>query len=61
MTAMYQAAVEGFKALGDARYYGMMNADVHNEEEFGPGCSVGQAAIAGYRLNGQQLFFPSAQ
>lgn len=47
MTALYQAAVEGFKALGDARYYGMLNTDVHDDEEFGPGCSVGQAAIAG--------------
>lgn len=58
MTAMYQAAVEGFKALGDARYYGMMNTDVHDEDEFGPGCSVGQAAIAGDADNdtlGQQF------
>ncbi len=58
MTALYQAAVEGFKALGDARYYGMMNADVHDSEEFGPGCSVGQAAIAGDSDNdtlGQQF------
>lgn len=46
MTAMYQAAVEGFKALGDARYYGILAEDV-NEEEFGPGCGAGQAAIAG--------------
>ena len=46
MVPMYQAAVEGFKALEEARYYGMANHDA-DEDEFGPGCSVGQAAIAG--------------
>jgi hypothetical protein len=46
MTAMYQAAVEGFKALEEARYYGVANHDA-DSGDFGPGCSVGQAAIAG--------------
>ncbi len=58
MVALYQAAVEGFKALGDARYYGMLDADVHDTDEFGPGCGVGQAAIAGDADNdplGQQF------
>lgn len=46
MTALFQAAVEGFKALDDARFYGvdMAHADT---DELGPGCSVGQAAVAG--------------
>ena len=46
MTAIFQAAVEGFKALEDARYYGidMAHADA---DALGPGCSVGQAAVAG--------------
>jgi len=47
MTALFQAAVEGFKALEDARYYGISMDEVHDVDELGPGCSVGQAAIAG--------------
>jgi len=47
MTPLFQAAVEGFKALEDARYYGISMDEVHDPDELGPGCSVGQAAIAG--------------
>ncbi len=47
ITPLFQAAVEGFKALEDARYYGVSMDDAHNPDELGPGCSVGQAAIAG--------------
>ena len=47
MVPMYQAAVEGFKALGDARYYGVEHDGHTDSDMLGPGCSVGQAAIAG--------------
>ncbi len=46
MVPLFQSAVEGFKALGDAHYYGVEEDDVVSRE-MGPGCSVGQAAIAG--------------
>jgi hypothetical protein len=47
MVPMYQAAVEGFKALGDARFYGVEHEAHTDADMLGPGCSVGQAAIAG--------------
>ena len=47
MVPLYQAAVEGFKALGDARYYGVAHDGNADMDGLGPGCSVGQAAIAG--------------
>jgi hypothetical protein len=46
MIPLYQAAAEGFKALGDARYYGLPQ-DEADPETHGAGCSVGQAAVAG--------------
>jgi len=46
MIPLYQGAVEGFKALGDARFYGFSEDEV-DPDELGPGCSLGQAAIAG--------------
>lgn len=46
MIPLFQGAVEGFKALAEARYYGFDDEDV-DPETHGPGCSVGQAAIAG--------------
>ncbi len=46
MIALYQAAAEGFKALGAAHYYGL-EQDEADPEMHGAGCSVGQAATAG--------------
>jgi hypothetical protein len=46
MVPLFQAAVEGFKALGDAFYYGVERESV-DPNLLGQGCSVGQAAIAG--------------
>lgn len=46
MVPLFQGAVEGFKALGDARFYGF-SEDEADHDELGPGCSLGQAAIAG--------------
>lgn len=46
MVPLFQGAVEGFKALADARYYGFDDTEV-DPEDHGQGCSVGQAAIAG--------------
>jgi hypothetical protein len=46
MIPLFQGAVEGFKALEEARYYGYDESEV-DPETHGPGCSVGQAAIAG--------------
>jgi len=46
MVPLFQGAVEGFKALSDARYYGFEDGEV-DPDTHGPGCSVGQAAIAG--------------
>ena len=46
MVPLFQGAVEGFKALGDARFYGFEEGEV-DHDDMGPGCSVGQAAIAG--------------
>ena len=47
ITPLFQAAVEGFKALEDARYYGIAMDELHDPDTLGPGCSVGQAAIEG--------------
>ncbi|MFT4623746.1 MAG: hypothetical protein ACI8PZ_002402 [Myxococcota bacterium] len=47
LVPMFQSAVEGFKALGDARYYGVEHETHADADMLGPGCSVGQAAIAG--------------
>lgn len=46
MRPLFQAAVEGFKALDDARYYGFAMEEI-SPDDHGAGCSVGQAAIAG--------------
>ncbi|MEN0063769.1 MAG: hypothetical protein AAGA48_16580 [Myxococcota bacterium] len=46
MVPLFQGAVEGFKALGDARFYGVKEDEV-DHDAMGPGCSVGQAAVAG--------------
>lgn len=46
MRPLFQSAVEGFKALEGARYYGMSMDDI-DPEAHGPGCDIGQAAIAG--------------
>lgn len=46
MVPLFQGAVEGFKALEDARYYGFSDDEVAADDH-GQGCSVGQAAIAG--------------
>ncbi len=47
MQPLYQTAVEGFKALEDAKFYGIAEHDMDDDVDYGPGCSVGQAAIAG--------------
>ncbi len=46
MIPVFQGAVEGFKALADARYYGLAEGEV-DPLLHGPGCSPGQAAVAG--------------
>lgn len=46
MIPLYQSALEGFVALEEAHYYGVKQ-DHANPDELGPGCEVGQAAIAG--------------
>jgi len=46
MVPLFQGAVEGFKALEEAKYYGV-EADAADPDLHGAGCSVGQAAIAG--------------
>lgn len=46
MTPLYQTAVQGFKALENARYYGVKH-DEADEAELGQGCSVGMSAIEG--------------
>ncbi|MCB9673906.1 MAG: hypothetical protein H6737_02255 [Alphaproteobacteria bacterium] len=43
---LYQTAVQGFKALGNARYYGVAHDDA-DPNELGEGCSVGMSAIDG--------------
>lgn len=45
MRPMFQGAVQGFKALGDARYYGVKPEE--EEEDHGPGCEVGAPAVEG--------------
>jgi hypothetical protein len=46
MIPLFQGAVEGFKSLGDARFYGFDDGEV-DPDEMGAGCSPGTAAIAG--------------
>lgn len=46
MTPLYQTAVQGFKALENARYYGVQHDDA-DPQELGEGCSVGMSAIEG--------------
>lgn len=46
MTPLYQTAVQGFKALENARYYGVKHDDA-SAEELGEGCSVGMSAVEG--------------
>ncbi len=46
MVPLFQGAVEGFKALGEARFYGFSDDEL-DHDELGPGCSLGQAAVAG--------------
>jgi len=46
VTPLYQTAVQGFKALENARYYGVA-ADEVDPAELGEGCSVGSSAIEG--------------
>jgi hypothetical protein len=43
---LYQTAVQGFKALENARYYGVAHDDA-DPMELGEGCSVGSSAIEG--------------
>lgn len=43
---LYQTAVQGFKALENARYYGVPHDDA-DPDELGAGCSVGSSAIEG--------------
>jgi len=46
MVPLYQTAVQGFKALENARYYGVAHDDA-DPHELGEGCSVGMSAIEG--------------
>lgn len=46
MKPMFQSAVEGFKALEGARHYGVAMDEV-DPDLHGPGCDIGQAAVAG--------------
>lgn len=46
MIPLYQTAVQGFKALENARYYGVQHDDA-DPDELGEGCSVGMSAIEG--------------
>lgn len=46
VTPLYQTAVQGFKALENARYYGVPH-DEADPEELGGGCSVGKSAVEG--------------
>lgn len=56
MKPMFQGAVQGFKALGDARYYGVKPEE--GEADHGPGCEVGAPAVDGdvdYDRYGQEF------
>lgn len=46
MRPLFQAAVQGFKALGEAKHYGLEEGDV-NASTHGDGCSVGMSAVEG--------------
>ncbi|TNE89366.1 MAG: hypothetical protein EP330_11465 [Deltaproteobacteria bacterium] len=57
MKPMFQGAVQGFKALGDARYYGVKPED-DPDGDHGPGCEVGAPAVDGdvdYDRYGQEF------
>jgi hypothetical protein len=47
MVPLFQAAAEGFKALGDARYYGFSATDESDPSMHGAGCEVGTSAVGG--------------
>ncbi|MCO4743928.1 MAG: hypothetical protein KC912_04010 [Proteobacteria bacterium] len=56
MNPMFQGAVQGFKALGDARYYGVKPEE--DDADHGPGCEVGAPAVDGdidYDRYGQEF------
>jgi len=46
MIPLFQGAVEGFKALGEARFYGFDDHEV-DPDLMGAGCSPGMAAVGG--------------
>jgi len=46
MVPLFQGAVEGFKALGEARFYGFDDHEV-DPDLMGAGCSPGMAAVDG--------------
>jgi hypothetical protein len=46
MIPLFQGAVEGFKALGEARFYGFHEDEVEGEE-MGAGCAPGAPAVPG--------------
>jgi len=57
MRALYQGAVQGFKALDGARYYGIKEAEA-DPELHGAGCAVGAPSIEGdvdYDDHGQKF------
>lgn len=47
MTPLFQAAAEGFKALGEAKHYGFSSAESDALEAAGGGCSAGKPAVDG--------------
>jgi hypothetical protein len=47
MTPLFQAAAEGFKALGEAKHYGFSSAESDALEAAGGGCSAGKPAVEG--------------
>lgn len=47
MVPLFQGAAEGFKALGDAKFYGFADHETDELEKMGAGCSPGTAAMAG--------------
>lgn len=47
MVPLFQAAAEGFKALGEAKHYGFTEGEVSGMEVEGAGCGVGKPAVDG--------------
>ena len=43
---LFQAAAQGFKALGDAKHYGV-EGEEHDPSTHGEGCAVGMSAVEG--------------